>query len=88
MRGLYDDGSTLLILDYGSAGSRQEAWSELRAFLGGSERFASVGAEPTEHILFKDGRGRFVAFGEAGTRLVVGVASSSTAALLIVSRVL
>ena len=88
MRGLYDDGATLLILDYGSAGSRQQAWSELRAFLGGSERFARVGTEPTEHILFQDGRGRFVAFGEAGPRLVIGVAASATAALLIVSRAL
>ena len=88
VRGLYDDGATLLILDYGSAGSRQQAWSELRAFLGSSERFTRVGAEPTEHILFQDGRGRFVAFGEAGPRLVIGVASSATAALLIVSRAL
>jgi hypothetical protein len=86
VRGLYDDGTTLLLLDYGSAGSRREAWSELRAFLEGSERFARVGMEQTEHVLFQDGKGRFVAFGEAETRLIVGVASSATAALLIVSR--
>lgn len=86
VRGLYEDGTTLLLLDYGSAGSRREAWSELRAFLEGSERFVRVGMEPTEHVLFQDGKGRFVAFGEAGTRLIVGVASSATAALLIVGR--
>ncbi len=86
VRGLYDDGTTLLLLDYGSAGSMREGWSELRAFLQSSERFARVGIEPTEHVLFQDGKGRFVAFGEAGTRLIVGVASSATAALLIVSR--
>jgi hypothetical protein len=84
--GLYNDGTILLLLHYGSAGSRREAWSELRAFLEGSERFARVGTEPTEHVLFQDGKGRFVAFGEAETRLIVGVASSATAALLIVSR--
>jgi hypothetical protein len=86
VRGLYDSGETLIVLEYGSAGSRREAWSELRAFLEGSERFARVGMEPAEHVLFQDGKGRFVAFGEAETRLIVGVASSATAALLIVSR--
>jgi hypothetical protein len=88
VRGLYDDGAALLLLDYGSAGTRQQAWPELRAFLGGSERFARVGMEPTEHILFQDGKGQFLAFGEAGSRLAIGIASSATAALLIVNRAL
>ena len=85
-RGLYAEDTALVLLDYASEGARREAWTELRAFLEGSERFARVGTEPTEHLLFQDGKGRFVAFGEVGTRLIVGVSSSATAALLIVNR--
>jgi len=85
-RGLYGDGTALILLDYGSAEAGGSARSELHAYLAGSERFERTEAAGTETPVFRDGKGRFVAFGGSGTRLAIGVAAKADAALEIIVR--
>lgn len=86
VKGIYESGATLIVLDYGTAGARAAAWLELRAYLERSDRFKRAGGEQAGVFLFHDGKGRHVAFAESGPRLVVGVSPDAAASLEIVNR--
>jgi hypothetical protein len=86
--GDYGDGSTLIVMDYGSAEARLSAWSELRAWLEGSARFEPSGAAAGANGTFKDGRGRSIAFAPANSRLFVGVGPDAGGALGVLRRAL
>jgi len=75
-RGLYADGETLILLDYGSAEARHDAWLELRTGLEGSGRFEPAKNYLGDAVIFQDGKGQFVAFAEVGRRLAVGIHST------------
>jgi hypothetical protein len=87
VRGLYGSGETLIILDYGTAEARRAAWLELRAGLEGSGRFERPENYLADAVVFKDGKGLYLAFGEAGTRLAVGIHSALDWALTTVARI-
>jgi len=87
VRGIYDSGETLILLDYGSAEARDAAWLELRRELERSERFEPAKNYLADAVAFKDGKGQYVAFGEAGARLAVGIHSTLDWALATVARV-
>ena len=86
VKGIYESGATLIVLDYGTAGARAAAWLELRAYLERSDRFKRAGGEQAGVFLFQDGKGRQVAIAESGPRLVVGVSPDAAASLEIVNR--
>jgi hypothetical protein len=86
VRGLYESGQTLILFDHGSDEARASSWLELRSYLERSERFERTGSERADIALFRDGRGRFVAFAESGPRLVIGIGQDPDAALDIVRR--
>ena len=87
VRALYESGETLIILDYGTPEARRAAWLELRAGLEKSGRFERPTNYLADAVVFKDGKGQYVAFGEAGARLAVGIHSTLDWALVTVSRV-
>jgi hypothetical protein len=87
VRGLYGSGETLIVLDYGSAEARQTAWRELRSELERSGRFEPAKNYLADAVAFQDGKGQYVAFGEAGSRLAVGIHSTLEWALTTVARV-
>jgi hypothetical protein len=88
VRGLYESGETLVILEYSSAEVRLAAWLELKAGLEKSGHYE----QPSNYLadvaaVFKDAKGRFFAFREAGTRLFVGIHGTLDWALETVARV-
>jgi hypothetical protein len=85
-RGLFEDGTTLILLDYGTDEGREAAWAELRGFLESSDRFARQTTERDNAVLFVDGKGRFVAFGGSRSRLAIGVGATAAGALDIIAR--
>jgi hypothetical protein len=87
VRGLYDSGETLIVLDYGSAEARHAAWLELCAELDRSERFERPDNYLEDAVVFRDAKGLYIAFAETGTRLAVGIHSTINWALATVSRV-
>jgi hypothetical protein len=87
VRGLYDSGETLIVLDYGSAEARHAAWLELRTELERSGRFEQPKNYLADAVVFKDGKGQYLAFGEAGARLAIGIHSTLEWALTTVARV-
>jgi hypothetical protein len=87
VRGLYDSEETLILLDYGSAEARHSAWLELRTELERSERFEPAKDYLADAVVFIDGKGQYVALGEAGGLLAIGIASTLEWALKTVARV-
>jgi len=87
VRGLYDSGEILIVLNYGSAGARHTAWLALCAELDRSERFERPDNYLADAVVFRDAKGVYVAFAETGTRLAVGIHSTLNWALKTVSRV-
>jgi hypothetical protein len=86
VRGLYEGGTALIVLDYGSADARRAAWLDLNAALEGSKRFEKPQRTRTEAALLRDGKGQFIAIGESGPRLLVGLAATAEAAIAIAAR--
>lgn len=87
VRGLYDSEETLILLDFGSAEARHAAWLELRTELERSERFEPAKDVLADAVVYIDGKGQYVALGEAGGLLVIGIASTLERALTTVARV-
>ena len=87
VRGLYDSGETLIVLDYGSAEARHAAWLELCAELDRLERFERPDNYLSDAVAFRDAKGLYVAIAETGTRLAVGIHSTLNGALTTVARV-
>jgi len=85
-RGVYDDGATLLILDYGSADARAKAWLDLGDYLNETDRFKSADSREDDIRLVQDGKGQFVAFRGSGPRLLIGVGPDANSALVIVQQ--
>jgi len=86
-RGVYDGGTTLLILDYGSADARAKAWLDLKGYLNETDRFKRADSTEDDIRLVRDGKGQFVAFMESGPRLLIGVGPDANSALGIVQQV-
>lgn len=86
VRGLYDSGESLILIEYGATESRRAAWIELRSGLERSGRFEQPTNYLADAVVFKDGKGRYLAFGEAGSRLAVGIHSTLDWALATVAR--
>ena len=81
VKGDYEDGTSLIVLDYGREEARSQAWPELRAGLEASGKFERL-AEGTElEPVFKDSKGRFVAFAPAASHLRVAIGPTAPAAL-------
>jgi hypothetical protein len=87
VRGLYDSSEILIVLDYGTAEARRAAWLDLRAGLEKSGRFEQPTNYLADAVVFKDGKGQYIAFGEVGARLAVGIHSTLEWALTTVARV-
>jgi hypothetical protein len=87
VRGHYESGETLIVLDYGSAEARHTAWLELRSELERSVRFEPAKNYLADAVAFRDGKGQYLAFGEAGARLAVGIHSTLEWALTTAARV-
>jgi hypothetical protein len=81
VKGDYEDGSTRLVLDYGPAGSASRAWAELEASLDSTDRFTAAGKPGQAVRVYRDGRGRFIAFAPSGPRLSVGIGDRTDVAL-------
>jgi hypothetical protein len=86
VRGVYENGATLLILDYGTAAARAKAWLDLKAYLAGSDKFTPAAGGSPDVFLVLDGKGQSVAFAGSGPRLLIGVSSDADAARDIVGR--
>lgn len=86
VKGDYGDGSTLIVMDYGSAEARAAGWNELRGFLEGSDRFVKSGSGPGAPPLFRDGKNRYLAFAAAGPRLLLGIGPDPSASLAAVGQ--
>jgi hypothetical protein len=86
VRGVYENGATLLILDYGSPDARGKAWLDLKAHLAGSDKFKVAAGGSPDVFLVLDGKGQSVAFAGSGPRLLIGIGPDATAASDIVGR--
>jgi Family of unknown function (DUF6599) len=87
IRGLYESGETLLILEYDSIEARHAAWLELKAGLEKSGRFEQPDNYLADAVVFRDGKGQYYAFSEVGPRLAVGIHDTLDGALRTVGRV-
>lgn len=86
VKGDYEEGAFLILLDYGSAEARVKAWAELETFLRGGDRFKNAEDRGPGLPLYLDGKGRCAAFAEAGSRLIVAVGPGPDAALDLAAR--
>ncbi len=86
VRGVYENGATLLILDYGAADARARAWIDLKGHLAGSDKFKAADSGSLDVFLVLDGKGQSVAFSGSGPRLFIGIGADATAASDIVGR--
>ena len=84
VKGDYEDGSALIVLDYGREDARAQAWKELRAELDASQKFKRSAADSPP--VFEDPKGRFVAFAESGRLLCAAIAPSPAAAQALAGR--
>lgn len=84
VKGDYGDDATLIVMDYGSAEARASAWTELREFLEGSDRFVRIGSEQGGPPLFRDAKSLYLAFAAAGPRLLVGISPDASSAIAMV----
>jgi hypothetical protein len=73
VKGDYEDGASLIALDYGSAEARAKAWAELETSIKSGDRFKKTEVRGASLPLYLDGRGRYAAFVEAGSRLFVAL---------------
>lgn len=87
VRALYESGETLIILDYGTAEARRSAWLALRAELEKSDRFDRPRNYLADAVVFQDKKGDYIAFGEAGARLAIGIHDTLDWALDTVARI-
>lgn len=81
VKGDYEDGSTLLILDYGSAETLAKSWAELKTYLDSTDRFRSAGDGNNTVPVYRDRKDRYVAFAPSGPRLSVGTGDEASVAL-------
>jgi len=86
VRGIYENGATLIILDYGTVDARAKAWLDLGAYLAELDRFKRADAGEADVHLVEDGKGQSVAFAESGSRLLIGVSPDPAASREIVGR--
>jgi hypothetical protein len=86
VRGVYDSGETLLVLDYGSAEVRAAAWKELGAALAASGRFERPVSYPADEVILKDGKGNYLAFRGIAGRLAIGIHGDVDGALRTAAR--
>jgi hypothetical protein len=86
VKGDYGDAATLIVMDYGSAEARASAWNELRGFLEGSDRFARSASGQGAPPLFRDAKGRYLAFAAAGPRLLLGISPEPSASIAMVGQ--
>jgi hypothetical protein len=77
----YADGSSLIVLDYGTDTVRAKAWTDFRAGLEASGKFKPMAGRTGEEPIYRDPKGRFVAFRPSASRLLVGIGISAPAAL-------
>ena len=86
VKGDYESGASLIVLDYGSAQARASAWADLNAALENAGRFKRTGGPDAGVPLFLDGQGRYAAFRETGDRLAVGLGADPSAAIAIAAQ--
>lgn len=86
VKGDYDEGAFLIVLDYGSSEARVKGWVELEKFLRGGDRFKKAEVRGPGFPLYIDGKGRSAAFAQTGSRLVVAVGPGPDAALALAAR--
>jgi hypothetical protein len=86
VKGDYEEGAFLIVLDYGSPEARVKAWAELEAFLQGGDRFKKAEVRGPAFPLYVDGKGRYAAFAETGNRLIVAVGPGPDAAVGLAAR--
>ena len=73
VKGVYEGGAGLLVLDYGRPETRAAAWTDLKGYLAGSDRFKPAPAGDGGLAVFLDGKGLALAFAESGPRIIVGI---------------
>ncbi len=86
VKGDYEDGSMLIVMDYGSVEARAKAWAELGSYLESADRFKRSGAADAPVPLFQDGKGSYAAFVPSESRLIVGIGPDASAAVAIVGQ--
>ena len=86
VKGDYDDGSCLIVMEYASVEIRDKAWADLRAYLESTDRFKRSGASDAAVPLFQDGKGLYAAFAASGLRLIVGISADPSVAVAIVGQ--
>ena len=86
VKGDYENGATLLVLEYASVEVFDKAWADLKAYLESTDRFKRSGAADAAVPLFQDGKGLYVAFTASVPRLRVGISPNPSAAVAIVGQ--
>jgi hypothetical protein len=86
VKGDYESGASLIVLDYGSAQARASAWADLRAALENTGRFKRTGGPEAAVPLFLDDKGRYAAFRETGAHLAVGLGADPSVAIAIAAQ--
>lgn len=81
VKGDYDNGSSLIALEYGTDEARAAAWRDLKDFLDGTDRFKTAGSVDKAGAVYRDGKDRYAAFAPSGSRLLVGLGDTAAAAL-------
>ena len=83
IQGDYEGGAMLIVMEYAAVEARDKAWAELRGYLENSDRFKRpvIGEKVP---LFRDSKGIYLAFAQAGPRLLVGISPDLSASIAIV----
>lgn len=86
--GLYENGATLLILDYGSKEKAGGSRAQLEDHLMSSDRFTGIDKDESGLFLVRDGKGRALCLTASGAHLLVAIGPDPSACLEIVGRAL
>jgi len=86
VRGTYENGATLLVLEYGTAEVRAKEGLDLEAYLSGSDRFEPAGSGDADAHVFKDGKDQYLALAPSGTRLLIGISPDPAASTAVVGQ--
>lgn len=81
VKGDYENGSSLIVVGYAAKEDCAAAWTELKAFLDSTDRFKAAGLADGSASVYRDGKGKCVAFLPSGPRLLIGLGDSAAAAL-------
>lgn len=86
IKGDYEDGTTLILLEYGSSEALSRAWKDLRAQVEAQGWQSERTTAPPDAVAYRDPKGRSVILAPWGDRLLVALSGNETDPVALIER--